>query len=444
MPRRHFNWLWIYAVVCSACAWQVHQNRMAAGFFDVMDRIERYYIEEVDRQDLYQGGLQGMVSRLDPYSAYLPPVQATVAQQELDAEFGGIGAEVGVDPETRRVIVLSPLVGTPAYRAGLQAGDQILAVNGESTEGQSVREVVERIRGRIGTSVTLTVQSVDDADSRDVSVTRARIHINNILGDTRDDEHAWRYVLPEAPEIGYIQCIQFAKDTTKDLQQAITQAKAQGMRGLVLDLRSNSGGLLTEAVSMCNLFLDEGVIVTTRRRNYPDDVYRADKGSFIPGFPIVLLVNGTTASASEIVAACLQDHNRATIVGDRTFGKGSVQDFTPLADQGVLKLTVGTYWRPNNHNIHRGPNATPEDEWGVQPLPEDRVPLEVETQRELANYWRQRRIVRRPGTPMEDPRNPTEVDRQLWHAVELLQGRRPEPPPPPTEAEPMSEAGDTQ
>jgi carboxyl-terminal processing protease len=421
MPRRHLTWLLIYSVVALLCAARGAQLRAVVGYAEVMALIQRDYVEETDQRELYNAGLQGMVSTLDPYSAYLPPVDATAVQQHLDAEFGGIGAEVGADPETRQIIIMSPLIDTPAYRAGIQAKDRLLAIDGEPTEGQSVRDVVDKIRGRIGTPVKLTLRSIDSAEPREVEVVRDRIHVDTVLGDTRDDDHRWIYLLPSAPDVAYIQCHQFSTGVSQELQAAIEEAKAQGMRALVLDFRDNAGGLLDEAVAMCDLFLDAGVIVTTRRRNMPDEVFMATPGEIIPKMPIAVLINGNTASAAEIVAACLQDHGRATVFGTRSFGKGSVQDFTELADGGALKLTVGSYWRPSNRNIHRKPDAKPEDEWGVSPDAQHVIPVSDEQQIAMFRFWRDRRIVRPMGMAPDDSRLPTEVDPQLRAAVAWLE-----------------------
>ena len=284
----------------------------------------------------------------------------------MENEFGGIGIQITLDDG--QLQVLSPMYGTPAYRAGVLAGDRIVEIDGKSADGLSRDEAVERLRGDEGTSVTLTVVHPGKEAKEKVTIKREKIHIDTVLGDHRKADGTWEYMFDAKQRVGYVRVTAFSRDTAAELQRVLAQLQAAKLRGLILDLRFNPGGLLSAAIEVSDLFISEGRIVSTKGRNSPERVWDAHKEGTFAGFPMVVLVNRYSASASEIVAACLQDHKRAAIIGERTWGKGSVQNVIELEDgRSALKLTTASYRRPNGKNIHRFPDAKDTDEWGVMP-----------------------------------------------------------------------------
>ena len=228
--------------------------------------------------------------------------------------------------------------------------------------------MVRHLKGDVGTEVTFSVRHALTGKEETFTIKREVIHVDTVMGDSRLPDDSWNFMLDPEQKIGYIRITAFSRDTATDLKQALEKLRQQKMRALILDLRFNPGGLLTSAIEVCNLFIHEGRIVSTKGRNTPERVWDATSSTKFEGFPMVVLVNEYSASASEIVSACLQDHHRAIIIGERTWGKGSVQNVIELEDgKSALKLTTATYTRPNGHNIHRFPDAKETDEWGVKP-----------------------------------------------------------------------------
>lgn len=377
MPRRNLYLLFAVALVSLACyvkadsAYRSRYGQMADTFVEALKQIDQNFIEPVQERQLFEAALSGMVEKLgDPYSAYEPPQQALEFRQQLDQKFGGIGVEVTIDPATRRLTVASPMVGTPAFDSGILAGDQILAIDGDTTEGMDYEEARRRMRGEPGEKVALTILHVGQTEAQQITVARAIIKIPSVLGDLRDEHGQWNFTLAEHPEIGYLRIISFGEETVSELEAALASLEKKSVTGLVIDLRHNFGGILRSAVSTCDFFVISGVIVTTRGRDKKEnlDTFRASGNARYTNWPIVVLADHLTASAAEIVAACLQDHHRATVIGERTWGKGTVQNVIPLeGGKSALKLTVATYWRPSERNIHRSREAKEEDDWGVRP-----------------------------------------------------------------------------
>lgn len=398
---------------------------------DTIDQVERNYVTEVDRRELVESAIRGVLSKLDPYSSYIGPEELGRFRANMESEFGGIGIQITADEG--QIQVLSPMYGTPAYRAGLLAGDRIVEINDKTTDGLTLDEAVERLKGEEGTSVTLTViHPGKDAKER-VTITRERIHIDTVLGDRHKPDGTWDFVLDPKQHIGYIRLTAFSRDTAAELQRVLTQLQSEKLRGLILDLRFNPGGLLSAAIEISDLFIAEGRIVSTKGRNSPERVWDARKEGTFENFPMVVLVNRYSASASEIVAACLQDHKRAVIIGERTWGKGSVQNVIELEDrQSALKLTTAAYRRPNGKNIHRFPNAKDSDEWGVMPDASFDLRLTDAEMLALVQDRRARDILQSPATSNEKAANadasakesngkdPLHVDRQLQAAVKYL------------------------
>jgi len=360
---------------------------------DTLDQVERNYVKEVSRRELIEAAIRGVLRDLDPYSAYISPDQLDGFRTTVQGNFGGIGIQIGMDHGWLQV--LSPLVGTPAYQAGILAGDRIVAIDGKSTKGIMIEEAVRRLKGKAGTDVTLTVVHADGSEPVEVAITREIIHMETVLGDhRRADDDQWDYMLDPQKQIGYVRVTAFSRETAQELRKALGQLKQDDLRALILDLRFNPGGLLRSAIDCSDLFLPEGKIVSTSGRNAPERSWEAKKEGTFEGFNMVVLVNRYSASASEIVAACLQDHKRAVIMGERTWGKGSVQNVIPLEhDQSALKLTTASYVRPSGKNIHRFPDAEEDEEWGVAPDDGYALRLTDEQMIALVTDRRQRDVV---------------------------------------------------
>jgi len=430
MPRR--NIVWILAITCVSliCLHAVgaanrrdEQYEYFEVLVDALHKIEGRYVRKVDREKLLEGALKGMCGSLDPYSSYIPPRELQMFQRTIKSSFSGIGAQINLDDQ-KRLTVASPVVGTPAYKAGLKTGDWIMAIDGKSTEGLTLDRAVDRLTGEEGSRVKLTVLHEGDQTPVEITIKRAKIHIDSVLGDTRNGDDTWNFMYPGVePKIGYVRVITFAKDTSPELRAAVQKVRAAGGQGLVIDLRNNSGGLLKAAVDVVDTFVGQGAIVTTQGRRKDDKtVHSATAPGTVKDMPIVVLINRYSASASEIVAAALQDHKRAVLVGTRSWGKGSVQNIIRLADgKSALKLTTASYLRPNGQNIHRFPDSKDEDQWGVKPSPHLEVKLTPEENRAVWENRRQRDVIpaTRPTSPQTQPK--TTVDRQLQRAIFYLQ-----------------------
>jgi len=359
---------------------------------DTLDQIERNYVKPISRRELIEAAINGALSKLDPYSNYIAPEEVARFRTSVESQFGGIGIQITVDDG--KLKVLSPLVGSPAYRAGVQSGDTIAEIEGLPTGDMTLEEAVRKLKGEVGTTVTVTLVHAGQTEPKKVTLTREIVHLETVMGDTHSDDDHWDYLLDPVEKIGYIRVSTFSRDTVDELRKALEQLKAEGMRGLVLDLRFNPGGLLTAAIEMSDLFISAGKIVSTEGRNSEARVWEAHPEGTFEGFPMAVLVNHFSASSSEIVAACLQDHGRAIIVGERTWGKGSVQNVIELeGGRSALKLTTASYLRPSGKNIHRFPDAKETDEWGVVPNEGFEVKLRQSELRDLVASRRLRDIL---------------------------------------------------
>jgi carboxyl-terminal processing protease len=341
------------------------------------------------------------------------------------------------------------MVGTPAYEAGIMAGDIIVKVDGKSTENMLLKHVVETITGEPGTKVMLSVVHVGAKTPVDIELTRAEIRIDSVLGDHRqkDNEREWDFWIEPESRIAYVRVVAFTETTVSELTKVVDGLQKANMRGLVLDLRGNPGGLLKSAVEVSSMFLDEGknVVSTKGRGNVQEDIYNARRIPQLPPaarpYPIAVLLNQYSASASEIVAAALQDHFRAVVVGERSFGKGSVQNIIAMESGATaLKLTTASYWRPSGKNIHRFPDSKDDEDWGVKPNKGLEVKLSDEERIDYFRWRRLRDVVRRnadaPKTKEEEKLKDFR-DRVLDKAVEYINGelkkqqdaRAPQTPP---------------
>jgi carboxyl-terminal processing protease len=308
---------------------------------EVKSAIEDNYYKKVSGSQLDEASLKGMVTSLgDRFSHYFTPKEAKQFESSVTGSFEGVG--MTIDQDKRGLRVVSVFDGSPARKAGIQKGDRIVAVNGKSIAGEAPDLATSRIKGPAGTSVRLTVDPAGKGPPRTVTVQRARITVPVVRGTT---------VTRGGQKLGYVRLATFSSGAHGELRQAIDRQLKRGARGIVLDLRGNGGGLLDEGVLVASIFVDKGVIVSTKGRTKPERKLDARGGAIDPKIPVVVLVDDGTASASEIVTGALRDHNRATIVGTKTFGKGVVQEVEPLSNGGLLDITVANYYLPNGDNL---------------------------------------------------------------------------------------------
>ncbi len=414
MPRRIYFALPVIAALSVFC-WQATQGakpkdemlELYGQFVDAVEKVEANYVRPVSRRELLESALEGMLQNLDQHSSFINTGEWKQFRKQIEGKFGGLGIQVGLDHDAGRLRVIAPMVGTPAYEAGVLAGDLIMDIDGQSTEGMSPDKAVEVLTGRPGTDVTLNLLHENAEQPEAVTLTRAIIEVPSVLGDHREKSGRWDFMLDKDKKIGYIRISTFIQNTGEELRKALDELKEQGAKALVLDLRDNPGGLLSAAVEVSDTFLDKGDIVSTKGRNTIPKSYVAQQDSDYETLPMVVLVNQNSASASEIVSAALQDHKRATVVGQRSYGKGSVQNILELEDgNSVLKLTVASYYRPSGENIHRFRNAKTTDKWGVSPDADMEVKL---TPTEYVDWFRGRRDRDLPALAKLNPKKPVAV-----------------------------------
>ena len=309
-------------------------------FGEVMERAKLNYVEEVSDKKLIESAINGMLTSLDPHSSYLDADSFNYMSEQTKGKFGGLGIEVTMD--NGLVKVVSPIDDTPAAKAGIKAGDYITNINGETVVGMSLNDAVSKMRGKVGEKVKLSIRRVNSKPI-ELTIKRQEIKIQSVKNEIKEDS------------IVYIRISSFTEDVDKSVSEAITKAKKKlknKLLGIVIDVRNNPGGLLDQAVDVSDLFLEKGEIVSTRSRNEADTVkYMANEGDIAKGLPIVVIINEGSASASEILAGALQDHHRAIILGEKSFGKGSVQTVIPLRDYGAMRLTTARYYTPSGRSI---------------------------------------------------------------------------------------------
>src|SRR5256885_85295 len=340
-------------------------------FAYVMERVRKDYVDgkKLTYQELVYGALKGMLSTLDPHSEFMDPEKYKELQSDTQGMFGGLGIVVSM--KDNFITVVTPMEDTPGARAGILSGDRILKIDGRSTEKMILEDAVRNLRGEPGTDVTITVLRPSSNQLKDYKLTRSMINIDMVK-----DIHGKKDFPLGEDKIGYVRLVQFGEKTSEDLEAALKKLKSQGMQALILDLRWNPGGLLEQAVDVCQKFLPRGeLVVTTEGRNSAQNSTRRARGhgEEFHNMPMVVLVNLGSASASEIVAGCLQDLKRAIILGEKTFGKGSVQSIFPLADGSALRLTTAKYYTPSHKVIH---------EEGI--TPDITVPLTIDEERQIA------------------------------------------------------------
>ena len=405
MLTRNLQIICVAMIVCLGCFYQARRLRLSGEIGTAMQLISRAYVEPVDQKQLFDSAMSGMLADLDPYSAYIPPIEYQPFQDVLKQQFEGLGVNLEGPPLVERLTVVTPLAGSPAHKAGVEPGDVIVEIDGKSTEGMSVADASKVLRGPEGTSVHLKIRrknlsqgnppegdlSASKEDSiLEFDIRRAALEVESVVGVQRTKDGQWEYFLPGPEKIAYLRIDIFGERTTEEFRKAVDKVKDQA-RGLVIDLRDNAGGLLPAAVDICDMFLEQGPIVTIQGRLPADRiVYDAGAGSSISSeVPIVVLINRGSASASEIVAAALRDQGRASVAGERSFGKGTIQQvFVMDGGRSGLKLTTAKYLPPSGVNIHRSPRMTEKDVWGVMPDEKLSVSLSEEQMRAIYKRWR--------------------------------------------------------
>jgi len=405
--------------------------------------------------------MQGVFSRLDEHSAFAVGDVCDTRAVAFGQAFGGVGIELAGAEPRGGVTVVGPVLGSPAWHAGIAAGARILAIDGQPTGQMTLEEACRRLRGEPGTAVTLSVATSAPSPARDVSLVREILKTESVLGDQRRPDGSWEWMVAGEPGVALVRITAFGDRTAGELRQALDaiaagtavdtdrvagapQAAGDGAaRGmLIIDLRGNAGGQLAAAVEVCDIFLDDGVIVSTRGRRLSgtagdgeaataSDVRRATRGAVLPDLPMAILVDGLTAHVAEVVAACLQDQRRAIVVGSRTFGQGTVQSTMPLSDgSGVIRLTTAEYIRPSGASIHRHGNAGHDDAaWGVSPDPGGEI-APTARQFEAWQDWRRHRDrvpAKGEESPLEEPQShavlPRRGDPVLAKAIDAVRGR---------------------
>ena len=395
MPPRNLTILSLTAVLSSACYLKADRSRYAAVIADAMHTVRAFYVEDVESRELFENAMTGLVDGLDRYSSYISPDRYRRVEEDLDQEFGGVGIEIDKPDAETTLMVLSPLFDAPAYRQGLRAGDEILQIDGEPTAGMSPEDAIESMRGRPGSTVHLQVLHADEDEPFHVSIVREVIQIQSVLGDTRHPDGSWDFRYHDDPRICYLRIKGFGKHTVVEMKR-ILERSPRSFHAILIDLRGNAGGLLSASVDICDMFIDEGLIVNTKGRdNRHLDAREATKKTLVPKeLPVVVLVDVLSASASEIVAACLQDHKRAVVVGERTWGKGTVQNIFELeGGRSAIRLTTASYWRPSGQNIHRGRDVGEDGDWGVRPDRGFEIKLTDDERTQVRLHRRQRDVV---------------------------------------------------
>lgn len=423
MPVRNIQLLILVMLVCVACYVQAERLKYAGKIGSALQLIEENYVEEVDPDSLYMAAMEGIVSKLDQFSEFIPPKKYGEFQAVIEQKFGGLGILIEGPPTVDRLTVVTPIPGTPAFEAGMQPGDVITHIGDNSTEGLVAADATQLMRGPVGQSITIQVKRLDVIEPLTLTIRRADIRVDSVYGDRIRDDSSWDFFLEEDSRIAYIRVTLFGERTVDEFKRALDSVKDDA-QALILDLRYNPGGILPSSVQMCDMLLDEGTIVSTRgRRAIFGSSYSADAElSLSKDVPIVMLVNDQSASASEIMAGCLQDLGRAKICGQRTYGKGTVQQVFELEnDQTALKFTTARFYRPSGRNIHRTEEMDADDVWGISPDAGLELPLSDLQDLYLNRRWTRRGDPRVTGASERPPAPPCAGDSQLLLALEYLQ-----------------------
>ncbi len=392
--------------------------------------------EDLDSNKDIDAALHGMLGKLDPHTDWIDKESYQRMLKDTQGTFTGIGVQIRKNVIRDELQVVTPIINSPAYKAKIYAGDIITKIIREvdsegnpqpveiiPTKGMTTDQAVKKILGNPGTKVKIMIEREGEKEPKEVEITRGRIEVESVMGYKRKADDQWDYYVDAANKIAYIRLTQFAGNSYRDLERVMREMKeTSGIKGFVLDLRFNPGGLLESSVKISDLFIDDGIIVTVKPRDGKDVSYVGKSSGSYTTFPMVCLVNGMSASASEIVSACLQDHGRAIVIGSRSYGKGSVQTLHRFDTGGVIKLTNATYWRPSNRNINkRSTKGKDDEEWGVTPNAGFEVKMTNKENADLAEFLREQEIIRAPG--QKAPEKPEFRDRQLETAIDYLRSQ---------------------
>ncbi len=389
---------------------QQETYRQLGLFGDVFQRIRESYVDKVDDKELVEAAITGMLTSLDPHSSYLNTENYNTMQVQTKGQFGGLGIEITI--EKGMIKVVSPIDDTPAAKAGLEPEDYIIAVDDESIIGLQLSEAVEKLRGKVGSKVTVKVQR-DQGEPFDITLVRDFIKIKSVRSEIFDG-------------IGYVRLTTFSEQTTPGLREAVKgffASEGSDLKGIVLDLRNNPGGLLDEALTVSDAFLDRGEIVSTRGRNADDGRHHyAKTGDIARGLPLVVLINSGSASASEIVAGALKDHRRAILLGTRTFGKGSVQSVIPVSNSAAIRLTTARYYTPSGESI-QGKGITPDIEVALARIERlDGKNFREENLKGALDGKKDSDVEEQNEDENEEPFDQSKIDFQLARALDLIRG----------------------
>ncbi len=430
------------AAVAFACYSITAKQRYSNLFAEALTKIDKFSLQAVSERQLFESAMMGMLSSLDENSTYLTGDDYQAMEQRLRQEFGGVGMYVDVNPKTKDLTVTSPIPDSPAFRSGIRSGDIIAKINGLPAQGLDRSEAIKRMRGPVGEKLVLSILQNPDESPREVGIIREVIPTHSVVGDVRKADGSWNYFLPEDSRIAFVNVIEFSERTDRELADLFEKIGPQ-TQALILDLRTNGGGLLSQAVRVSDMFLGNGeeiVEIRGRDNRLVQPAIIADAAKALDAhIPLAILVDRFTASASEIVAACLQDQRRAVIIGERSYGKGTVQDLIPLErGRSSIKITTATYWRPSGRNIDKD-NDKSGQQWGVQPDPGFQVELSEDAffQVAMLRYRRQYKVLdifdrgtldqsRKPESsevPADQKPNPSEKldsDPVLLRAIEHL------------------------
>ncbi len=397
--------------------------------------------EDLDKHKDIDNALFRMLAHLDPYTTFYDPESLEREKGQIQGRFIGVGIQIRKDANTDYLQVITPIAGSPAFKAGIQTGDLITTITREvdsngkavdppeviTTKGLDISEAVKKILGQPKTKVKLTIQRPGEETPKEFELVRNTVQVETVLGVKRKDDASWDYWVDPTSKIGYIRLTQFTRSSYPDMVKVMADLKKNGVKGVVLDLRFNPGGLLDSARDISDLFIDDGLIVSIRPRvGQPYEMRGESKNSYL-NFPMVCMVNGLSASGSEIVSACLQDHHRAIILGERSYGKGSVQNVVPFEKENgevksEIKLTTATFWRPNGKNLNKSSTkGTPDEDWGVRP--DKDIPLTRAERDELFEHQRNLEIIKPKDKPPSTDDKVEFKDKQLDAAIEYLRGQ---------------------
>ncbi len=383
---------------------------------DIQRQVSNNYVDEIEPAKLRQAAITGLLGELDPFTLYVPPARQEDFDRLLEGSFKGIGVQLN-QLDNGTIEVVTPVDGSPAFKAGVMAGDVVLKINGESVEGQRLPDAVKKLAGPLGTEIKLQVRRAT-GEIFDLQMTREEVVVPTARGWGRAADNQWDWFISKDPKIAYLRLTQFTPDSYDAVKTSIDQMLSQGMTGLIMDLRFNPGGRLDQAIKIIDLLVDSGTILSTKGRYRSEQIVRATADVLLPRFPMIVLINEHSASASEVVAGSLKDNKRAIVVGTRSYGKGSVQEVVPLDQNGgELKMTVAYYYLPSGRLVHKKKDAT---DWGVEPNIE--VKIDEDAQLRLQRERYEAELFRRPTTrPTTEPTTrPSTVDAQLQRAVDTM------------------------